>query len=125
MRNTSSAVAFFLPPVQVDEESAVSQSRRSNANDRRSRVVLADDDVLLREGLASLLEREGMDVVGRAGTAGELLSLVQELKPDLAIVDVRMPPNYSTEVFDAAGRIREEFPDVAVLVLSAHLDAER
>jgi DNA-binding NarL/FixJ family response regulator len=103
----------------------VSQSRRSNANDRKSRVVLADDDVLLREGLASLLERDGMDVVGRAGTAGELLGLVRELKPDLAIVDVRMPPSHSTEGFDAAGRIKEEFPDVAVLVLSAHLDAER
>jgi DNA-binding NarL/FixJ family response regulator len=103
----------------------VSKPRRSNANDRKSRVVLADDDVLLREGLASLLEREGMDVIGRAGTAGDLLGLVRELKPDLAIVDVRMPPNHSTEGLDAAGRIREEFPDIAVLVLSAHVDAEQ
>jgi DNA-binding NarL/FixJ family response regulator len=66
-----------------------------------------------------------MDVIGRAGTASDLLGLVRELKPDLAIVDVRMPPSHSTEGLDAAGRIREEFPDVAVLVLSAHLDADR
>jgi serine/threonine-protein kinase PknK len=66
-----------------------------------------------------------LDVIGRAGTAAELLDLVRELKPDLAIVDVRMPPSHSTEGLDAAGRIREEFPDVAVLVLSAHLDAEQ
>ena len=103
----------------------MSQPGRSSANDRKSRVVLADDDVLLREGLASLLEREGMDVIGRAGTAGDLLGLVRELKPDLAIVDVRMPPSHSTEGLDAAGRIREEFPDVAVLVLSAHVDVEQ
>jgi len=103
----------------------VSQSRPSSTNDRKSRVVLADDDVLLREGLASLLEREDMDVVGRAGMAGDLLDLVRALKPDLAIVDVRMPPSYSTEGLDAARRIRSEFPDVAVLVLSAHVDVEQ
>jgi DNA-binding NarL/FixJ family response regulator len=103
----------------------VSQSGQSSSNDPNSRVVLADDDVLLREGLASLLEREGMDVIGRAGTAADLLGLVRELEPDLAIVDVRMPPSHTTEGFDAAGRIREEFPDVAVLVLSAHMDAEQ
>ena len=103
----------------------MSQPRRSKTNDRKCRLVLADDDVLLREGLASLLEREGMDVIGRAGTAGDLLGLVRDLKPDLAIVDVRMPPSHSTEGLDAAARIREEFPDVAVLVLSAHVDAEQ
>jgi DNA-binding NarL/FixJ family response regulator len=103
----------------------VSQSRPSSTNDQKSRVVLADDDVLLREGLASLLEREDMDVVGRAGMAGDLLDLVRALKPDLAIVDVRMPPSYSTEGLDAARRIRSEFPDVAVLVLSAHVDVEQ
>jgi serine/threonine-protein kinase PknK len=86
---------------------------------------LADDDFLLREGLASLLEREGMNVVGRAGTAGDLLALVRDLKPDLAIVDVRMPPSHSTEGLDAARQIRAEFPDVAVLVLSAHVDVEQ
>jgi serine/threonine-protein kinase PknK len=87
--------------------------------------VLADDDVLLREGLASLLEREGIDIVGRAGTAGDLLRLVREFRPDLAIVDVRMPPTHSTEGLDAAMRIRDEFPDVAVLVLSNHIDADQ
>jgi serine/threonine-protein kinase PknK len=103
----------------------VSQSGLSSTNDHKSRIVLADDDFLLREGLASLLEREGMNVVGRAGTASDLLALVRDLKPDLAIVDVRMPPSHSTEGIDAARQIREEFPDVAVLVLSAHVDVEQ
>jgi len=103
----------------------MTQPGGSSSDDRKSRVVVADDDVLLREGLASLLEREGMDVIGRAGTAGDLLRLVRELKPDLAIVDVRMPPSHSTEGLDAAVQIREEFPDVAVLVLSAHMDVEQ
>lgn len=91
----------------------------------KSRVVLADDDVLLREGLASLFERGGLDVVGRSGTAEDLLALVRELTPDLVIVDVRMPPNYSTEGLEAAVRIREESPEIKVLVLSAHVEAEQ
>lgn len=103
----------------------MSRPRRSSTDDRKSRIVLADDDVLLREGLASLLEREGIDIVGRAGTAGDLLRLVREFRPDLAIVDVRMPPTHSTEGLDAAMRIRDEFPDVAVLVLSNHIDADQ
>jgi DNA-binding NarL/FixJ family response regulator len=90
----------------------------------RRRVVLADDDILLREGLASLLELSGFDVVGRAGDASELLTLVRELVPDLAIVDIRMPPTNSTEGLDAAGRIRQEFPEIAILVLSAYVDVD-
>jgi DNA-binding NarL/FixJ family response regulator len=88
------------------------------------RVVLADDDVLLREGLASLLERSGSDVVGQCGSAEELIELVREHNPDLAIVDIRMPPTHSTEGLDAARVIRAQFPQVAILVLSAHVEVE-
>jgi DNA-binding NarL/FixJ family response regulator len=87
--------------------------------------VLADDDVLLREGLASLLGRSGFEVVGQADSADDLLALVREHAPDLAIVDVRMPPNHASDGLDAATRIRDESPDVAVLVLSAHVEAEQ
>jgi serine/threonine-protein kinase PknK len=89
-----------------------------------ARVVLADDDVLLREGLASLLERSGYEVVGQAGTAAELLDLVREHEPDLAIVDIRMPPGHSVEGLEAARTIREERPGAAILLLSAHVEVE-
>ena len=88
------------------------------------RVVLADDDVLLREGLASLLQRPGMEVVGQAGDSTQLLTLVRENVPDLVLVDIRMPPTHTVEGLDAAGVIREEFPEVGILVLSAHVDVE-
>jgi serine/threonine-protein kinase PknK len=94
------------------------------SNTSRARVVLADDDVLLREGIASLLERARFDVVGRAGDLTELLDLVRDHQPDLAIVDIRMPPTHSTEGLDAARVIREELPQVAILVLSAHAEVE-
>jgi serine/threonine-protein kinase PknK len=87
-------------------------------------VGLADDDVLLREGLASLLVRSGFDVVGKCADAPHLLALVREQQPQLVIVDIRMPPDYSTEGLDAARQIREEFPDIAILVLSAHVEVE-
>jgi DNA-binding NarL/FixJ family response regulator len=90
-----------------------------------TRVVLADDDVLLREGLAGLLERSGFEVVGQSGTANELLELVRDLRPDLAIVDIRMPPTHTSEGLEAATRIREEFPDTAIVVLTAHVQVER
>lgn len=88
------------------------------------RIVLADDDVLLREGLASLLDRSGFEVVGQAGDSGHLLSLVREHHPALVIVDIRMPPGQSTEGLDAARLIRQEFPEVAILVLSAYVEVE-
>jgi DNA-binding NarL/FixJ family response regulator len=88
------------------------------------RVVLADDDVLLREGLASLLERSGFEVVGQCDNARDLLDLVRQRRPDLAIVDIRMPPEYATEGLDAARRIREVSPETAILVLSAHVEVE-
>ena len=87
-------------------------------------VVLADDDVLLREGLASLLEGRRFDVVGRGGDVAELLALVRDHRPDLAIVDIRMPPTHSTEGLDAARVIRSELPGTAILVLSAHTEIE-
>jgi DNA-binding NarL/FixJ family response regulator len=88
------------------------------------RVVLADDDVLLREGLASLLERCGYEVAGQAGDAPELLALVRKHLPDLVVVDIRMPPTHSTEGLDAAQLIRQEFPKVGILVLSAHVEMD-
>ncbi|MDT4925225.1 MAG: hypothetical protein QOG01_2938 [Pseudonocardiales bacterium] len=88
------------------------------------RVVLAEDDVLLREGMAGLLQGAGFDVAGQAGDATGLLALVRDTPPDLVIVDIRMPPDYTTEGLQAARVIREEFPDVGILVLSAHADVE-
>jgi DNA-binding NarL/FixJ family response regulator len=89
-----------------------------------TRVALADDDVLLREGLASLLERSGFEVVGQGGDAAQLIALVREHRPDLVVVDIRMPPDYSAEGLEAARVIRQEFPETAVLVLSAHVEVE-
>ena len=89
-----------------------------------ARVVIADDDVLLREGLASLLERSGSEVVGQAGDAESLVKLVREHRPDLVIVDIRMPPNFTTEGLDAAKQIRAELPETALVVLSAHVEVE-
>jgi DNA-binding NarL/FixJ family response regulator len=90
----------------------------------RGRVIVADDDTLLREGVASLLERGGFDVVGQARDASELVQLVREHRPDLAIVDIRMPPTHTTEGLEAARMIREEVPDLAILILSAHVEVE-
>jgi DNA-binding NarL/FixJ family response regulator len=91
---------------------------------QRVRVALADDDVLLREGLASLLERSGFELVGQAGDADGLLALVREHAPELAVVDIRMPPTHTTEGLDAARAIRAEFPRMGILVLSAHVEIE-
>jgi DNA-binding NarL/FixJ family response regulator len=89
-----------------------------------TRVALADDDVLFREGLASLLEPRGFDVVGRCGDPTELIALVREHRPELAIVDIRMPPSHTTEGLDAARVLREEVPETAIVVLSAHVEVE-
>ena len=89
------------------------------------RVVLADDDVLLREGLAGLLERSGFEIAGQTDNAPRLVALVREHRPELAIVDIRMPPGHTTEGLDAAHQIREEFPETAILVLSAHVQVEQ
>ena len=91
---------------------------------RATRVALADDDVLLREGLAGLLERSGYEIVGRCGDASELLELVRDHQPELVIVDIRMPPSHTTEGLEAARVIRDEIPEAAILVLSAHVEVE-
>ena len=88
------------------------------------RVIVADDDVLLREGLAGLLERSGFQVVGQCGDASELIELVREHQPELVTVDIRMPPSHTTEGLEAARAIREEVPETAILVLSAHVEVE-
>ncbi|MGH3724876.1 MAG: response regulator transcription factor [Mycobacterium sp.] len=88
------------------------------------RVLVADDDTLLREGVASLLEKAGFDVVRRVGTATELLEFVGSDRPDLVVVDIRMPPTHTTEGLEAARKIRAEHPDIGVLVLSAHVEVE-
>ena len=94
-------------------------------NGSRARVVLADDDILLREGLASLLDRSGLEVVGQAGDAAGLLELARTERPDLAVVDIRMPPEFSTEGLEAAQLIKRQFPETAVVVLSAHMEVEQ
>ncbi len=91
---------------------------------RASRVVLADDDVLLREGLASLLGRSGFEVVGQAGNGVELLALVRSARPELAVIDIRMPPAHATEGLQAARVIRAELPGTAIIVLSAHVEVD-
>jgi serine/threonine-protein kinase PknK len=90
-----------------------------------TRIALADDDVLLREGLASLFERLGFEIVGQAGDAPELLSLVRDREPELVIVDIRMPPAHTTEGVDAAYLIRQEFPEIGILLLSAHIEVDQ
>jgi DNA-binding NarL/FixJ family response regulator len=89
---------------------------------RPLRIVVADDNALLREGIASLLEDAGHEVVGRSGSADDLLLKVRSYTPDVAIVDVRMPPGYADDGLVAAAEIRRSHPDVAVLVLSQHLE---
>jgi serine/threonine-protein kinase PknK len=88
------------------------------------RVVVADDDVLLREGIARILTGAGYDVVAQAADRAELEGLVREHVPDLVVVDIRMPPTQTTEGLDAAGTIRAEHPEVGILLLSAHVDVE-
>jgi DNA-binding NarL/FixJ family response regulator len=96
----------------------------THVDPRGTRVIVADDDVLMREGLASLLERGRYEVVGQAGDGSELMRLVGEQQPDLAVVDIRMPPDHRTEGLEAAQVIREQFPETALLILSAHVEVE-
>jgi DNA-binding NarL/FixJ family response regulator len=98
---------------------------RASQDRTAARIVLADDDVLLREGLASLLDRSGFDVVGQVGNGTELLALVRSARPDLAIIDIRMPPAHATEGLQAARVIREELPGTAIIVLSAHVEVDQ
>src|ERR1700741_3306829 len=91
-------------------------------NDAKVRVVIADDSVLLREGLSRLLEESGFEVAGQSGDGEDLLRKVGAHRPDVAVVDVRMPPTHTDEGLRAAHRIRPEHPAPAVLVLSAYVD---
>jgi DNA-binding NarL/FixJ family response regulator len=88
------------------------------------RVIVADDDVLVRQGLVHLLSRSGFEVVGQAGDGGQLMDLVRKSVPDLVVVDNRMPPTWTTEGLDIAGQICERFPSVGILVLSASVDVD-
>jgi DNA-binding NarL/FixJ family response regulator len=88
------------------------------------RVVVADDDVLLREGICSLLGEAGYDVIGRVGDAGSLVDTVRVGRPDLVVADIRMPPTNTYEGIDVARVIRSEFPQTGVLLLSAHVELE-
>ncbi|MGO9820863.1 MAG: response regulator transcription factor [Solirubrobacteraceae bacterium] len=87
------------------------------------RVVLADDAVLLREGLSRLLEEAGFEVVGLAGDGDALLELVDRTRPDVAIIDIRMPPTHTDEGLQAARAIRARWPSIGLLVLSQHVNA--
>jgi DNA-binding NarL/FixJ family response regulator len=100
------------------------QDQHSDEAAPAARVLLAEDDVLLRAGLASLLQRSGFEVVGQTGDSVWILPLVRELKPDLVVADIRMPPTNTTEGLDAAREIRSEFPEIGILVLSAHAEVE-
>jgi DNA-binding NarL/FixJ family response regulator len=86
------------------------------------RVVLAEDDVLLREGIARILGDEGYDVVAQAGDRDDLLEKVRTHTPDLVVTDIRMPPTFTRDGIAAALQIRREMPDVAIVVLSQHID---
>jgi DNA-binding NarL/FixJ family response regulator len=91
---------------------------------RPVRVVLADDNVLLREGIAGLLARAGFEIAGQAGDADGLIALVRMHRPDLVVTDIRMPPGHSTEGLSAAVTIRKEFPETGIVVLSAFVHVE-
>ena len=88
------------------------------------RVVVADDAPLIREGVARLLTENGVEVVDQVGDAGALLSSVRDLRPDVALVDIRMPPTHTDEGLRAAREIRSRYPGTAVLVLSQHLEPD-
>jgi serine/threonine-protein kinase PknK len=96
-----------------------------NAGDAvATRVVVVDDDVLLREGLASLLGGAGFEVVGQTGDSRDVIGLVRDTSAQLVVTDIRMPPTHTTEGLDVARLIREQFPNTAILVLSAHVEVD-
>jgi len=110
--------------VAPDLESEFPQPNARPSMPAPLRVVLADDSVLLREGVAALLEQSGLEVVGQAGTATDLLELIEATLPDIAIVDIRMPPTKTDEGIRAAAAIRSRHPRTSVLLLSSHVDVE-
>ena len=92
------------------------------SDEPRLRVAIAEDTVLLREGIARLLEEAGFEIVGQSSTANDLLLKVRSYHPDVAIIDIRMPPTHTDEGLRAAKTIRDQHPDVGVLVLSEYLE---
>lgn len=114
------ALAFEAVATSPDPALAASESQAT----KRISVVVAEDDVLLREGLASLLQREGFDVVGQAGDGRRLIELARSCRPNIVLVDIRMPPSHSTEGLDAARVIRTELPGIGIVLLSAQIDVE-
>ena len=106
---------MIFPPLRADIE--------DSGLGARTRIVLADDSVLLREGIARLLEDSGFEIVGQAGNADELLLKVRSYSPDVAIVDIRMPPTHTDEGLRAAQEIREKHPGTGVLVLSQYVES--
>ncbi|MBF6435206.1 protein kinase [Nocardia cyriacigeorgica] len=113
------AVSTDADPTRFDSLRASPERR-----DTPLRVVLADDSALLRGGVVRLLRDEGIDVVGEAGDAPTLLRMVDEHRPTVAVVDIRMPPTHTTEGIDAAMAIRSDFPGTAVLLLSQYVETE-
>jgi DNA-binding NarL/FixJ family response regulator len=107
-----------------ESTSSAEQIAGSAGRKERYSVALAEDDVLLREGLATLLERAGFEVIGQAGNAAQLLEIVSGRQPDLVLVDIRMPPAHLTEGLDAAQQIRAEYPEIGIAVLSAHIEVD-
>lgn len=88
------------------------------------RIALADDAAVLREGLARILTDAGIEIAAQAGTADELVAAVEEVRPDVAVIDIRMPPTWTHEGLAAASEIRRRFPDVGVLLLSQYVEAD-
>jgi DNA-binding NarL/FixJ family response regulator len=122
-RRSGLAVDDMAVPGEVHRAEHPAPAQRVDAAATRVRVVVAEDEVLLREGLAHLCERSGFEVVGHAGDGEQLIALVRDKKPELVVADIRMPPTQTTEGLDAALVIRKEFPDIGILILSAHVDA--
>jgi DNA-binding NarL/FixJ family response regulator len=120
-RHRASTASYFQGMTSGAEQPSPSAAGPAGAG---LRVVLAEDDVLLREGLASLFERSSLTVVGQASDSAELLALVRETVPDLVVADIRMPPSHTTEGLEAAKAIRGEWPQIAILLLSAYADVE-
>jgi DNA-binding NarL/FixJ family response regulator len=115
---------LFVPAVVVGQTARVDvdSPEQEQGDTTPIRVVLADDSVLLREGIASLLAKAGFEIVGQSDTAENLLLKVRSYKPDIAIVDIKMPPTQTDEGLRAAKEIREKHPDTAVLVLSQYVE---
>ena len=115
-----------VPVVRVtaDADDAMAKLAGAGRRTKAMRVALAEDSVLLREGVQRLLTESGFEVISAAGDAEELLANVRKDPPDVAIIDIRMPPDVHRRGADAAHTIRAELPDVAVLLLSQHVEAD-